>query len=83
MAAISGESEAGICSRFAGRGFGDFKPALADTLIALLSPLRSRLVELRRDESAIDAFLEAGASRAATLAEPTLVEAYRAVGLRG
>ena len=60
LAALTDESEAAVCARFAGQGFGAFKPALADALVALLSPLRARLVELRRDEAQIDAFLAAG-----------------------
>jgi tryptophanyl-tRNA synthetase len=40
-------------------------------------------MELRRDPNAIDAILASGAEKAATLAAPTLAEAYRAVGLRG
>jgi tryptophanyl-tRNA synthetase len=82
LAALSNDSEAAICARFAGQGFGAFKPALSDALIAMLSPLRARLIELRRDEAQIDAFLAAGAERAAALAAPTLAGAYRAVGLR-
>jgi tryptophanyl-tRNA synthetase len=82
LAALGNESEAAVCARFAGQGFGAFKPALTEALIGLLSPLRTRLIELRRDEARIDAFLAAGAERAAALAAPTLAGAYRAVGLR-
>ena len=82
MAAVSGESETAVLARFAGQGFGAFKPALADAVVALLAPLRTRLIELRRDEAQIDAFLAAGADRATTLAAPILAGAYRAVGLR-
>ena len=82
MAALSGETTEAVLARFAGQGFGAFKPALADAAIALLAPLRSRLIELRRDEAALDAILAAGAERASVLAAPTLAEAYRAVGLR-
>lgn len=82
MAAITGETPESVLRRFAGQGFGAFKPALADAAIALLSPLRNRLMDLRRDETALDAILDAGAERAAALAAPTLAEAYRAVGLR-
>ena len=82
MAALTGETPAAVLARFAGQGFGAFKPALADAAIALLAPLRSKLIELRRDEAALDAILAAGAERAATLGAPTLAEAYRAVGLR-
>ena len=82
MAALSGESEIAILARFAGQGFGAFKPALADAAIAAISPLRARLVELRADPAAIDAILAEGAGKAAALAAPTLAKAYRAVGLR-
>jgi len=82
MAAMTGEAPEAVLQRFAGQGFGAFKPALADAAIALLSPLRERLMDLRRDEAALDAILAAGAEKAAGLAAPTLAEAYRAVGLR-
>jgi tryptophanyl-tRNA synthetase len=82
MAALTGEAPVDILQRFAGQGFGAFKPALADATIAVLKPLRERLVELRRDEAALDAILLAGAEKAASLAAPALDDAYRAVGLR-
>jgi tryptophanyl-tRNA synthetase len=82
MAAMTGEAPEAVLQRFAGQGFGAFKPALADAAIALLAPLRERLMDLRRDEAALDAILAAGAEKAAGLAAPTLAEAYRAVGLR-
>lgn len=82
MAAMSGETTEAVLKRFAGQGFGAFKPALADAAIALLEPLRNRLIELRQDEAALDAILAAGAEKAAAMAAPTLAEAYRAVGLR-
>jgi tryptophanyl-tRNA synthetase len=81
-AAIVGETPEQVLKRFAGQGFGAFKPVLADAAIALLEPLRGRLIELRRDEAALDAILDAGAEKASHLAAPTLAEAYRAVGLR-
>jgi tryptophanyl-tRNA synthetase len=82
FAAIVGETPEQVLQRFEGQGFGAFKPALADAAIALLEPLRTRLIELRRDDLALDAILAAGAERAAALAAPTLAEAYQAVGLR-
>jgi tryptophanyl-tRNA synthetase len=83
MAAITGETPGAVLQRFTGQGFGSFKPALAEAAIALLAPLRKRLMELRQDEAALDSILAAGAEKAAGLAAPTLAEAYRAVGLRG
>jgi tryptophanyl-tRNA synthetase len=81
--AVTGESVEQVLARFAGQGFGDFKPALADALISLLGPLRSRLEEFRRDPAELDRILADGAARASELAAPTLAGAYRAVGLSG
>jgi tryptophanyl-tRNA synthetase len=80
-AAVTGESVEQVLARFAGQGFGQFKPALGDALVALLAPLRKRLDELRGDPAELDRILAAGAERARALAAPTLAEAYRAVGL--
>jgi tryptophanyl-tRNA synthetase len=80
-AAVTGESVEQVLARFSGQGFGVFKPALADVLIALLAPLRARLEELRREPAELDRLLSSGAERAATMGAPTLAEAYRAVGL--
>lgn len=81
-AAMVGETPEQVLQRFSGQGFGAFKPALADAAIALLEPLRARLMELRQDVNEIDAILAAGAERAAAMAAPTLAGAYRAVGLK-
>jgi len=80
-AAVTGESVEQVLKRYAGQGFGVFKPALGDALIALLAPLRTRLEEFRKDPAELDRILAAGAERAAIMAAPTLAEAYRAVGL--
>jgi tryptophanyl-tRNA synthetase len=42
-AAVTGESVEQVLARFAGQGFGQFKPALGDALVALLAPMRKRL----------------------------------------
>jgi len=80
-AAVTGETVEQVLGRFTGQGFGAFKPALADALVALLHPLRARLLELRNDPAELDRILAEGSARAAELAAPVLAEAYRAVGL--
>ena len=81
MAAVEGRAVEAVLADFAGQGFGAFKPALADALVALIAPLRSRAAELRSDPAELDRILAAGAERARALAAPTLAEAYRVVGL--
>jgi tryptophanyl-tRNA synthetase len=82
MAAVTGEDVEQVLARFAGQGFGAFKPALAEALIALLSPIRARFVELCTDPATLDAQLASAADRAREIGGPTLAEAQRALGLR-
>ena len=79
--AVAGESVEDVLARFAGQGFGAFKPALADALIALIAPLRQRLFDLRAHPEELDRILATGADKAQALAAPTLAAAYQVVGL--
>jgi tryptophanyl-tRNA synthetase len=80
-AAVTGESVEQVLSRFAGQGFGAFKPALAGVLVELIAPIRRRLEELRRDPAELDRILATGAERAARIGAPVLAKAKAAVGL--
>jgi len=80
-AAVTGESVEQILARFAGQGFGAFKPALAEVLVGLIAPIRARLDGLRRDPAELDRILAEGAARAIELGAPVLARAKAAVGL--
>jgi len=80
-AAVTGESVEQVLARFAGQGFGQFKPALGDALVALIAPIRERLGELRGDPVELDRILRQGAASAAELGAPVLAKARSAVGL--
>jgi tryptophanyl-tRNA synthetase len=80
-AAVAGESEQQVLNRFAGQGFGVFKPALADAVVGLIAPIRDRLDELRREPAELDRILAEGAERAGKLGAPVLAGAKAAVGL--
>lgn len=80
-AALSDESSESVLARFAGQGFGAFKPALAELLVETLRPITARLAELERDPAELDRILAHGAAKARTAAEPVLAGAYAALGL--
>ena len=80
-AALTDRSTQSILEEFAGKGFGAFKPALADLLVATLSPIRQELGRFRADPGSVEKILVEGARRAAEMAAPTIAAAYRAVGL--
>jgi tryptophanyl-tRNA synthetase len=80
MAALQARSIDDVLAEFGGGNFGPFKSTLADCLVATLAPIGERYAALRGSNE-IDALLEDGAARAATLARPTLDAAYDALGL--
>lgn len=80
-ATLTGTTPDAVCAQFAGQGFGEFKPALAEVLVTHLSPIRQRYVALKDDHAALDAILANGAEKAAAAAESTLRRAYDAMGL--
>ncbi|MFL6760349.1 tryptophan--tRNA ligase [Sphingomonas sp.] len=80
-AAITGVGIDGVLERFAGQGFGTFKPALAEAVTGLIAPIRQRLEELRRDPAELDRILADGAARAIEIGAPLLSAAKTAVGL--
>ncbi|KTT76825.1 tryptophan--tRNA ligase [Sphingomonas endophytica] len=81
FAALSDRAPDDVLGDYAGKGFGQFKPALADLAVAKLGPIRDEMVRLLNDRGAIDAILRDGAERAAALAAPTLHGAQTAMGL--
>jgi tryptophanyl-tRNA synthetase len=82
-AGLADERPEAVLARFAGQGFGAFKPALAELVVETMRPIRDRFEALRNDQAALDAILARGAEKAAAEAKPTLDAAYEAVGLRG
>ena len=80
MAALSDRTVAEVLADFGGKGFGAFKPALADVMVAKLAPITERFNALKDDDVAIEAICARGAERARAIAEPVLAEVHRAVG---
>ena len=71
---------ASVLDEFAGQGFGQFKPALAELIVATLEPINARFRDLLAQPDKIDAALATGAARARPLARQTLAEVHDAVG---
>jgi tryptophanyl-tRNA synthetase len=78
--ALTGESKETIVARYAGQGFGVFKPALADITVAHLAPITARYRDILADPAEIDRVLTKGADRARAMAAPILDDVRRAVG---
>jgi tryptophanyl-tRNA synthetase len=78
---FSGRSQKDIEAQFEGKGYSDFKKALAEVVIEGLRPLQERYGELTADPTRIDSILADGADRARPTAEKVLAEVKKKVGL--
>jgi len=79
--ALSGKSIQEIETEFAGKGYGDFKSAVAEVVIAELEPIRDRTKQLMDDPAELVSLLKTGADKANEVASNTLKAAYTAIGL--
>jgi tryptophanyl-tRNA synthetase len=79
-AALSDKTTSEVLSEFGGKGFGQFKPALADLAVSVLSPITSEMRRLLADPAEIDLMIADGATRARTVAEPILKRTKELVG---
>ena len=79
--ALSGKSVSDLESEFSGKGYGDFKAAVAEVVIAKLEPISKRTNELMDDPAELSRVLSNGAQKASEVASTTLKAAYSAIGL--
>ncbi|KQX38728.1 tryptophan--tRNA ligase [Devosia sp. Root436] len=79
-AALSDTSKAQVIAEFGGKGWGIFKPALAERAVAQLGPMGDEMRRLIEDTTTIDAILHDGAERARAIAEATMVDVRSIVG---
>jgi tryptophanyl-tRNA synthetase len=66
---------------FDSSGYGAFKQAVADAVVAYLAPVRERYEELRRDEGQLEQTLTEGADKARAIASATLADVREAMGV--
>ena len=81
FAALADETPQSVLSRFAGQGFGAFKPALVEVAVERLSPIANEMKRLMADPAEIDRILGEGADRADAIARPILDRTYDIVGM--
>ena len=80
-AALNDTTPQQVIDEFAGQQFGNFKPKLADLVVAKLSPISSEMSRLMNEPSEIDKILMRGAHRGRELAVPILQKTYDIVGM--
>jgi len=80
-AAITGKNMDAIEAEFAGKGYGDFKAVVGQTVADELKPIRERYKELMSDRKALEALMKEGAEKAEHIARKTLSKTQKKLGL--
>lgn len=79
--ALSGRTIAELENEFDGKGYGDFKAAVADVVVEYLRPIRAKAMELLEDEKHLLQILHQGSEKARTVAQETIATTYKNLGL--
>ncbi len=77
---VTGKSFEEIEAEFAGKGYGAFKPAVAEAVIESLRPIREEAERLIKDKAYLEDVYRKGAERASYIANKTLRKVYKKVG---
>ena len=70
-----------IQREFEGRGYGEFKEAVAEIVISALAPIQGEYNRILADKAYVDGILAQGAAAASRLADRMVAKVYKKVGL--
>jgi tryptophanyl-tRNA synthetase len=79
--ALSGRTIAELENEFDGKGYGDFKAAVADVVVEYLRPIRAKAMELLEDEKHLLDILHQGSEKARNVAQQTISTTYKNLGV--
>jgi len=80
LSIMGGDGIPAIEAHYDGGGYGTFKSDVAEAVVAVLDPIRTRYEELRSDEAQLHALLARGAEKAREVSAPTLEQMYERMG---
>ena len=78
--ATTGKSIEEVEKEFAGKGYGDFKLAVGESVVDVLKPLQDRVAELSKDKAYIDSIIKNNGERANYVANKTLRKVQKKIG---
>lgn len=78
--AITGQTAEQIAAEFEGKGYGVFKPVVAEAVIEELRPIRESFTYYMQDKKQLEAIFKAGAEKAAHIANRTVGKAMKKIG---
>ena len=78
--ACTGKAPEEVEKEFDQRGYGEFKEAVGEAVVCVLTPLQTRFKELEKDKAYIDSVIKNNAERAGATAVKTLRKVQKKVG---
>ncbi len=76
----TGKTKEEIETEFAGKGYGDFKSAVADAVIAELAPVQEAYTRYMSDRGYLEQCMKDGAAKATRVSQRTLDKAMKKIG---
>ena len=80
LSVMSGATISSLVDDYQGKGYGDLKKGVADAVVSVFEPIRTRALELLDDPAELDRVLAGNAERANIIAEATLARVYDRIG---
>ncbi len=81
MSALTGRTMDDISAEYNGRGYGVFKDAVADSIIAVLEPIQKEYDRISADKAYLQEVMQSGAERASALAHRTMLKVRKKLGI--
>ena len=78
--ACTGRTPEEVVKEFDGRGYGDFKMAVGESVVSLLKPLQDEAARLTKDKAYIDGIIKENAEKAGYYANKKLRKVQKKVG---
>ena len=81
MSALTGKTMDEITAEYDGKGYGVFKDAVADCVIATLEPIQNEYDRINADKAYLEGVMVSGRERAEAIAYRTMLKVRKKVGL--
>ncbi len=78
--ACTGKTPAETEQEFGGKGYGDFKTAVGESVVAVLKPLQDRFTDLSKNKDYLNSVIKSNAEKAQYLSNKTLRKVQKKIG---
>ena len=81
MSALTGKGMDAIAAEYDGQGYGKFKDAVADCVIAVLEPIQKEYERVSADKAYLQQVMDSGRDRASAIAHRTMLKVRKKLGI--